>query len=154
MMNPRYREVKASDIPEYKAESGVKVKVIAGKYNGRVGPVKDIICDPEYLDVSIPAGKKFEHKIDKRHTVFAYVLEGEGYFDPDKNKVVSTENLVLFSGGENVVIETSEKPFRFLLISGKPIDEPVAWYGPIVMNTEEELEQAFEEYQNGTFIKD
>jgi redox-sensitive bicupin YhaK (pirin superfamily) len=82
------------------------------------------------------------------------VLEGKGSFDPDKKKVVSNENLVLFSDGEDVAIEASEKPLRFLLISGKPIKEPVAWYGPIVMNTEEELEQAFKEYQNGTFIKD
>jgi redox-sensitive bicupin YhaK (pirin superfamily) len=81
-------------------------------------------------------------------------IEGEGYFDPDKEKSISRENLVLYSDGENVAIEASEKPLRFLLISGKPIDEPVAWYGPIVMNTEEELKQAFEEYQNGTFIKD
>jgi len=153
MMRPRYREIKADDIPEYKAENGAKVKVIAGKFNGHVGPVKDIICEPEYLDVKVPAGIKFEHKIDKANTVFAYVLEGEGYFDPDKKKAVSNESLILYSGGENVVIEASEKPLRFLLISGKPIDEPVAWYGPIVMNTEEELRKAFDEYQNGTFIK-
>jgi redox-sensitive bicupin YhaK (pirin superfamily) len=153
MMEPRYRDVKASDIPEYKAANGVKVKVIAGKFNGHVGPVKDIICDPEYLDVSVPAGQKFEHKVEKGHTAFAYVLEGVGYFDPKKEKAIAQENLVLFSDGEDVVIEASEKPLRFLLISGKPIDEPVAWYGPIVMNTEEELEQAFEEYRNGTFIK-
>jgi hypothetical protein len=153
MMKPRYRDVKATDIPGYKAENGVKVKVIAGKFNGHVGPVKDIICDPEYLDVSVPADEKIEHHIAKGHTVFAYVLEGEGYFDPDKEKAIPRENLVLFSNGENVAIEASEKPLRFLLISGKPIDEPVAWYGPIVMNTEEELKQAFDEYQNGTFIK-
>ncbi len=154
MMKPRYRDVKAADIPEHQAESGVKVKVIAGKFAGRLGPVKDIICDPEYLDVSVPAGKKFEHHVAKGHTVFAYVLEGEGYFDPDKEKAIPRENLVLFSDGENVAIEASEKPLRFLLISGKPINEPVTWYGPIVMNTEEELKLAFEEYQNGTFIKD
>lgn len=153
MMEPRYREVKAKDIPEYEAENGIKVKVIAGKFKGYVGPVKDIICDPEYLDVSIPAGKKFEHNIKKGHTVFAYVLEGNGYFDADKTKAISNENLVLFLEGEKVAIEAIEKPLRFLLISGEPIREPVAWYGPIVMNTEEELNQAFEEYRNGTFIK-
>ena len=154
MMKPRYRDVKAAYIPEYQAESGVKVKVIAGKYNGHVGPVKDIVCDPEYLDVSIPSGKKFDHIVEKGHTVFAYILDGEGYFDPDKEKAIPKENLVFFFNGENVVIEASEEPLRFLLISGKPIDEPVAWYGPIVMNTEEELEKAFEEYRNGTFIKE
>ncbi len=154
MMEPRYREVKAADIPEYRAENGVKVKVIAGKFNGHVGPVKDIICAPEYLDVRIPAGKKFENKAEKGHTVFAYVLEGEGYFDPDKEKAILQENLVLFSDGESLVIEASEKQLRFILISGKPINEPVAWYGPIVMNTEDELQQAFEEYREGTFIKE
>jgi len=97
---------------------------------------------------------KVEHKVEKGHTVFAYVLEGEGYYDPDKEDAISRENLVLFSDGEKVAIEAAEGPLRFLLISGKPIDEPVAWYGPIVMNTEEELKQAFDEYQNGTFIKD
>jgi redox-sensitive bicupin YhaK (pirin superfamily) len=154
MMKPRYRDVKTADIPVYKAENGVKVKVIAGKFNGHMGPVQDIICDPEYLDVSVPAGEKFEHKVKREHTVFAYVLEGEGYFDTDKKKVIQRENLVLFSDGEKIAIEASEEPLRFLLISGKPIDEPVAWYGPIVMSTEEELELAFEEYRNGTFIKD
>jgi hypothetical protein len=82
------------------------------------------------------------------------VLEGGGYFDPDKKKAITRENLVLYSDGEDVAVEASENPLRFLLISGKPINEPVAWYGPIVMNTEEELKQAFEEYRNGTFIKD
>ncbi|MDH5744128.1 MAG: pirin family protein, partial [Candidatus Aminicenantes bacterium] len=149
-----YRDVRSEDIPEHKSENGVRVKVISGRFNGHVGPVKDIICDPEYLDVSVPAGKKFEHHVEKGHTVFAYVLEGVGYFDPDKKKAIPRENLVLFSDGEYVAIEASEEPLRFLLISGKPIDEPVAWYGPIVMNTEEELKLAFEEYQNGTFIKE
>lgn len=153
MMNPRYREVKAADIPEYESENGVKVKVISGKFSGHVGPVKDIICDPVYLDVRVSAGKKFEHHVGKGHTVFAYVLEGEGYFDPAKKKAIPRESLVLFSDGESLAIEASKEPLRFLLISGKPINEPVAWYGPIVMNTEEELKQAFEEYQRGTFIK-
>jgi redox-sensitive bicupin YhaK (pirin superfamily) len=154
MMEPRYREIKAADIPEYKEKNGVQVKVIAGEFNSHEGPVKDIICNPQYLDVSVPAGKTFAHKVEQGHTVFAYVLEGEGYFDMDKEQAVSNENLVLYSDGEDVVIEASDKSLRFLLISGKPIDEPVAWYGPIVMNTEEELEKAFEEYRNGTFIKD
>jgi redox-sensitive bicupin YhaK (pirin superfamily) len=153
MMKPRYREVKATDIPEYRSENGVRVKVISGKFNGHVGPVKDIICNPEYLDASVPAGRVFEHSVKKGHTVFAYVLEGTGYFDMDKKKTIPRENLVLFPEGEKVVVESSEGLLRFLLISGTPIDEPVAWYGPIVMNTEEELRQAFEEYRNGTFLK-
>ncbi|UCE23076.1 MAG: pirin family protein [Candidatus Aminicenantes bacterium] len=153
MMKPRYRDVRSKDIPEYRSENGTQVKVISGTYKERVGPVKDIICDPEYLDVSIPAGRKFEHDVKRGHTVFAYVLEGGGFFHPEKRESVLRENLVHFSDGETVVIEASEEPLRFLLISGKPIGEPVAWYGPIVMNTEEELKRAFEEYQNGTFIK-
>jgi len=152
MMKPRYRDVRAEDIPEHKSENGVKVKVISGRFNGLIGPVKDIICDPEYLDVFIPAGEKFEHTVKSGHTVFAYALEGEGFFDQKKEKRIHKENLVLFSGGERVVVEAAEEPLRFLLISGKPLGEPVAWYGPIVMNTEEELRQAFKEYQNGTFI--
>lgn len=153
MMKPRYREVRSEDIPEHRSEKDIKVKVISGQYKGLAGPVKDIICDPEYLDVSVPAGQKFEHTVKRSHTVFAYVLEGEGFFHPESKKSISRENLVLFSHGEELVIEASEKPLRFLLISGKPIGEPVTWYGPIVMNTEAELRQAFEEYQNGTFIK-
>jgi redox-sensitive bicupin YhaK (pirin superfamily) len=153
MMKPRYRDVRAEDIPEHKSENGVKVKVISGRFNGLVGPVKDIICDPEYLDVSVPAGEKFEHSVKSGHTVFAYILEGEGFFDQKKEKKIHKENLVLFSGGEGVAVESAEEPLRFLLISGRPLGEPVAWYGPIVMNTEEELRLAFEEYQNGTFIK-
>ena len=154
MMEPRYRDVRSEDIPEYKSEIGVKVKVISGRFNGHVGPVKDIICDPEYLDVSVPAGEKLEHTIKSGHTAFAYVLEGEGFFDQKKQHKILKENLVLFSDGEGVVVEAHKESLRFLLISGKPLREPVAWYGPIVMNTEEELRQAFEEYQNGTFIKD
>jgi redox-sensitive bicupin YhaK (pirin superfamily) len=153
MMKPRYRDVRSKDIPEYQSANGTRVNVISGRYKELVGPVKDIICDPEYLDVSIPAGKNFEHNVKRGHTVFAYVLEGKGFFHPEKKESVSRENLVHFSDGETVVIEASEEPFRFLLISGQPIGEPVAWYGPIVMNTEEELRLAFEEYQNGTFIK-
>jgi redox-sensitive bicupin YhaK (pirin superfamily) len=154
MMKPRYRDVRSRDIPEHRLENGTRVKVISGKYEELIGPVKDIICDPEYLDVSIPADQKFEHDVKQGHTVFAYVLEGEGFFHPEKKESVSRENLVHFSDGERVVIEASAEPLRFLLISGKPIGEPVAWYGPIVMNTEAELKMAFEEYQNGTFIKE
>lgn len=154
MMKPRYRDVRSEDIPEHSSDDGIQVKVISGQYNGLVGPVKDIICNPEYLDITIPAGKKFEHDVKKGHTVFVYVLEGEGFFHPEKKKSIPRESLVLFSDGEGVVIETSKQPLRFLLISGEPIGEPVAWYGPIVMNTEDELRLAFDEYQKGTFIKD
>jgi redox-sensitive bicupin YhaK (pirin superfamily) len=153
MMKPRYRDVKAQELAEHKLESGARVRVIAGKFKGIAGPVKDIISDPEYLDITVPKGVTFEHIIKSGYTVFAYVFEGGGFFDPSRQRTISAEHVVLFGDGENVVITAQNEPLRFLLISGKPIGEPVAWYGPIVMNTEEELALAFEEYRNGTFIK-
>lgn len=153
MMAPRYRDITAQNIPEYKHENGISVKIISGIYKGQLGPVRDIICEPEYLDIQIPAGKRFEHTIPAGLTAFAYVLEGEGYFDSEKEERVKLEHLVLYDSGDVISIEASPTQLRFLLISGKPIGEPVAWYGPVVMNTEEELAQAFAEYRNGTFIK-
>jgi hypothetical protein len=153
MMKPRYRDVKAQDLAEHKLESGVRVRVIAGKFKGIAGPVKDIISDPEYLDITVPEGATFEHSIKREHTVFSYLLEGNGIFDPDRQHSISAEHVVLFGSGDKVMISSESGPLRFVLISGKPIGEPVAWYGPIVMNTEEELARAFEEYKNGTFIK-
>jgi len=153
MMKPRYRDVKAQDLVEHKLESGVRVRVIAGKFKGIAGPVKDIVSDPEYLDISMPEAATFEHIIKSGHTVFAYVLEGKGFFDPGRQQTISAEHVVLLGGGEKVAISAENGPLRFLLISGKPIHEPVAWYGPIVMNTEEELALAFEEYRKGEFIK-
>ncbi len=153
MIKPRYRDVSAATIPEYKEKNGVKVKVISGNYKDYIGPVKDIICDPEYLDIEIPSQERFEHSIVFGHTALAYVLNGEGYFDSDQKETIKAEHAVLFSDGSKVRIEALDKTLRFVLISGKPIGDPVAWHGPIVMNTEEELALAFEEYRNGTFIK-
>jgi len=170
MMEPRYRDVKSKQIPEVTLDRGVKVKIICGEVNGMKGPVQDIVIDPEYLDITVPSKSNFTHPVKRGHTVFAYVIEGKGYFDPGKDTYayeaggtnyfdfkrecfMSSETLILFDKGDEVVISTEEKPVRFLLISGKPIGEPVAWYGPIVMNTQEELKIAFEEYQNGSFIK-
>jgi redox-sensitive bicupin YhaK (pirin superfamily) len=154
MMKPRYRDIRAEDFPQYQSENGVTVKIISGKYKELVGPVKDIICDPEYLDVRVAEGARFEHNVKRGHTLFAYTLEGKGFFDPEKKEKIPSENLVLYNDGEKIIVESAGEPLRFLLISGQPIGEPVAWYGPIVMNTEEELSIAFEEYRNGTFIKD
>lgn len=151
MMNPGYQEITEEQIPEI-AIAQTSIKVIAGTLNGIKGPVQDIVIDPEYLDVSISEGT-FVHNVKAGYTVFAYILEGEGYFDQNQDQVVRSEQLVLFSDGIQVVVQATEKPLRFLLISGKPIKEPVAWYGPIVMNTEDELKLAFEEYRNGTFLK-
>ena len=170
MMEPRYRDVKRLQIPEVSLAQGVRVKIICGRVNGAEGPVRDIVTDPEYLEVSVPAGAAFHHPIQRGHTAFAYVIEGEGYFDPerdayaheviganyfdfDRRCVCGDRAIVLYGDGEVVVVEAMASPVRFLLISGLPIGEPVAWYGPIVMNTREELRLAFEEYQQGTFIK-
>ena len=153
MMNPRYRDITKEQIPEVSMNDSVRVKIICGEVNGVKGPVQDIITDPEYLDVSIEPNSEFKHAVDNYHNVFAYVVEGEGVFDPSREALVNAGNLVIYKEGNEVVVRTKEKPVRFLLISGKPIGEPVAWRGPIVMNTEEELRIAFNEYNKGTFIK-
>jgi quercetin 2,3-dioxygenase len=170
MIDPRYRGIVASDIPEATLKGGVRVRVICGKVGKVHGPVRDVVVDPEYLDVTVPAETTFTHLIKRGYTAFAYVIEGEGYFDPERNayshEVVganyfdfrqkckgSAEDLVLYGDGDEVLITTQETSVRFLLVSGKPIGEPVAWYGPIVMNTQEELRIAFEEYEEGTFVK-
>jgi redox-sensitive bicupin YhaK (pirin superfamily) len=170
MMQPRYQEIKSSRIPELLMPKGLKVRIICGDVNGVEGPVKDIITDPEYLDVTLPADEKFKRITVQGYTVFAYVIEGKGHFDDGKSRCVlelegsryldslenctiESESLVLFGDGDSIEVTAGEKGVRFLLISGKPIGEPVAWYGPIVMNTQEELKTAFEEYRSGTFIK-
>jgi redox-sensitive bicupin YhaK (pirin superfamily) len=153
MMEPRYREVTNEQIQEVSIDKGVTIRVISGEVNKKRGPVKDIVVDIEYLDVTMGSGTEFEHSIKKGYRAFAYVIEGSGYFDSEKRRSIGKEHLVIFKDRENVKITADDKNLRFLLISGRPIGEPVAWYGPIVMNTQEELEIAFEEYQNGTFIK-
>jgi redox-sensitive bicupin YhaK (pirin superfamily) len=153
MMNPRYRDITKEQIPEVTVNDNVRVKIICGEVNGVKGPVQDIVTDPEYLDVSIEPNSEFKHAIDNDHNVFAYVIEGEANFDPSKDEIVGKEHLVIFREGDEIAINTKDRPVRFLLISGKPIGEPVAWRGPIVMNTEEELRIAFNEYSKGTFIK-
>ncbi len=153
MMGPRYRDLREQDIPKCPLTSGGTVKVVAGSFNGCRGPVRDLIGDPEYLDVSLPGRTEFVHPVAKGHTAFAYVLEGEGGFAPGQEEAIPAETLVLFDDGNSVSIKAAESGLRFLLISGRPLGEPVAWRGPIVMNTEEELEIAFAEYRNGTFIK-
>jgi redox-sensitive bicupin YhaK (pirin superfamily) len=153
MMAPRYRGIESRDIPEIRTAEGVSIKVLAGRVSGVNGPVKDIVTNPEYLDVHVPAGTVFEHPISLDHNAFAYVLEGKGIFGPGPQKETAAEHLVLFGEGDSVSVQALQEGLRFILVSGKPIGEPVAWRGPIVMNTEEELALAFEEYRNGTFIK-
>ena len=153
MMPPRYQEVKSSEIPEVVTESGARVRIICGKIDGTCGPVSEIVTDPEYMDVIVPPGKEFTHSVKKGHTVFAFIFEGDGYFDENKSRLIGTDHLVLFDDGEQIIARAGENQLRFLLVSGMPIGEPIAWYGPIVMNTREELETAFREYREGSFIK-
>jgi redox-sensitive bicupin YhaK (pirin superfamily) len=120
--------------------------------DGVTGPVRDIMTDPEYLDVTVPAGSRFGHPAPRGRAVFAYVFEGSGFFDPGGGPV-GREKAILFSDGDEVVATAGQEPVRFLLVSGRPLKEPVAWRGPIVMNTEDELRRAFQEYQDGTFVK-
>jgi redox-sensitive bicupin YhaK (pirin superfamily) len=170
MMAPRYRDVKAAEIPEVALDDGARIRIICGRVGGTEGPVRDIVTDPVYLDVTVPPGSEHFHPTRPDHTAFAYVIEGKGYFckekdpftyemqgenyfDMQREPFASNGTLVLFRRGDGVMVSTEEEPVRFLLWSGRPIGEPVAWYGPIVMNTEQELRVAFEEYHNGTFIK-
>ena len=153
MMNPRYQEVKSSQIPEISTDNGTHIKIICGKVNKTQGPVKDIVTDPEYLDIRVLPKTTFEYPTKSGYTVLAYVIEGDGHFDLEAGSSTGKENLVIFDDGEKIVINAGENGVRFLLMSGKPIKEPVAWRGPIVMNTQEELQQAFEDYRNGTFVK-
>ena len=170
MMEPRYRGIFAKDIPLVTVGGNVSIKVIAGKVNGTMGPVRDIVTDPEYLDVTVPARSEFTHATVTGHTVFAYVIEGHGFFCKEKTPLpyetedaayfgmrrdpfIGNGELVLYGNGTQIVVSTESEPVRFLLISGKPIDEPVAWHGPIVMNTRQQLQIAFDELDNNTFIK-
>lgn len=155
MMNPRYRDIHSSRIPEVSLDGGVTARVISGEAAGIKGPVRDIVVDPLYMDVTVPAGSVFSHPVKDGYTTFAYVLEGSGYFDNKKNKLIEDHHLAIFEDSGYLEITGGEAAdgVRFLLVAGKPINEPVAWYGPIVMNTREELQAAFDEYQKGTFIK-
>jgi redox-sensitive bicupin YhaK (pirin superfamily) len=153
MMEPRYRDVKKDDIPTVSPDKGVSLNIICGEIEGTSGPVKDIVTDPEYFDVRMTASTEFVHSVYADHNVFAFVYEGEAFFGPSGETRAGAEHLVLFDEGDEVYIKTGKDDARFLLVSGKPIGEPVAWRGPIVMNTDEELRVAFSEYRNGTFIK-
>lgn len=153
MMNPRYRGVLASEIPSAVVRKGVDVKVIAGDMDGAKGPVKDLVVDAQYLDIAIAPGKEFEHEIGEGKCAFAYVFQGKGQFDADPGSEVGAEQLAIFKDGPAVRIRGGSDGVRLLLVSGTPLREPVAWRGPIVMNTQRELEIAFDEYWRGTFIK-
>lgn len=150
MMPPRYRGITADQIPEVELEDGINVKVIAGSIGGAKGPMDDIVINPEYFDCAVPAGQTFVHRMNPDYTAFIYVIDGVG-----ETGGIALENgtLVLFDEGHQLAVSAASQPLRFLLLSGKPLNEPVAWRGPIVMNTQAELELAFQEYREGTFIK-
>ncbi len=153
MTAPKYRDVGAGKIPELITEARARIKVVAGTVDDAVGPVTDVVTEPQYLDVSLPRRTTLRHTTSPEHTVFAYVFEGEARFGPGSASLAKQHNLVVFDRGTQLLVQSRELPARFLLVSGKPIGEPVAWKGPIVMNTQDELEQAFAEYRQGTFLK-
>jgi quercetin 2,3-dioxygenase len=170
MMDPRYRGVESRRIPQVAPAKGATVRVICGTIGNVSGPVRDVVTDPEYFDVSLDRETEFRQAVKKGHTVFAYIVDGRAafcseknpfryeaetvsYFEFQRDPFLKKGNVVLFTDGEELTVATEDDPVRFLLISGKPIGEPVAWYGPIVMNTQAELETAFEEFERGTFIK-
>jgi len=150
MMDPRYRDITAADIPVVQRPDGTTIKVIAGTVDEARGPMEEIVIDPEYLDCAVPPDTAFIHSTRPGHTLFAYVIGGTAEID---GRAVADRDLVLFNDGSQLLVQAGEKGVRFLLVSGAPLREPIAWRGPIVMNTEEELDIAFEEYRNGTFIK-
>jgi redox-sensitive bicupin YhaK (pirin superfamily) len=171
MTEPRYQDVSSKDIPEVIDDDGTRVRVICGSFWGQSGPVDGIAADPRYLDVSVPPGQRKTLPVETARHAFAYVFEGAGTFrdasDPvgvrtehvgpgDGQVIEETGNrsLVLFDSGDEVSVQAGEAGIRFLLVSGKPLEEPVAWRGPIVMNTDEQLRQAYAELSSGTFIKD
>jgi redox-sensitive bicupin YhaK (pirin superfamily) len=154
MMNPRYQEIKSKEIPVIATENGVEIKIICGEINGRQGPAKDIVIDPEYLDITIPPNTQYIHPTKKGYTAFAYVIAGKGATGGEaKSAEVENRWLVLYQDGEQVSFKAGKEGMRVLFVSGKPLNEPIAWGGPIVMNTQEELDLAFEEFRGGKFIK-
>ena len=170
MTTPRYQDVVSGDIPEVVEDDGTTVRVVCGEFWGKRGPVEGVAADPNYLDIWVPPGRKRSFAVDTRRHAFAYIFEGSGTFrDASQPFGVLTEkdgpvetvaremtgnrSLVLFDSGDEVTVQSGDEGIRFLLVSGRPLEEPVAWYGPIVMNTQAELYQAVQELRAGTFIR-
>jgi redox-sensitive bicupin YhaK (pirin superfamily) len=170
MTPPRYQEVKATEIPEVTDDDGTRVRLVCGKFWGKSGPVTGIATDPTYIDVSVPPGRRKTLPVEISRHAFAYVFAGSGKFsnasgplevptelvggtDTMPMEFAENRSLVLFDRGDEVVVQAGDEGIRFLLVSGKPLEEPVAWRGPIVMNTQEQLRQAFHEINEGTFLK-
>ncbi len=171
MMTPRYRDIKPNEIPLVERKDGSKIKIICGNIEGVEGPAKDIITKPTYLDITIPPRTEFTLETPDNHTAFAYVIDGEAYFDPrkdtyahdmspdgylhfERDPIIRPRSLVRYKSGKRILVSTKDLSVRFLFASGIPLKEPIAWYGPIVMNTRKQLKQAFDDYRNGNFIKD
>jgi redox-sensitive bicupin YhaK (pirin superfamily) len=169
MTEPRYQEIQSTDIPEITDDDGTRARVVCGEFWGANGPVDGIAGNPVYIDVSVPPGKRKTFPVETQSHAFAYVFEGAGKFcnasgplavptesmgwlDTKPPTQADNRSLILFDRGDEVTVQAGEEGIRFLLISGRPLKEPVAWYGPVVMNTMEELQQAFEELQRGTFL--
>jgi redox-sensitive bicupin YhaK (pirin superfamily) len=171
MTAPRYQDIPAAVIPEVTDDDGTHVRIITGDFWGKKGPVEGVAADPRYIDVFVPPGKRKKLPVELGRHAFAYVFEGSGTFSgasqpfgvlteketPAGETLVREQtgnrSLVVFDSGDAVTVQAGDEGIRFLLVSGKPIEEPVAWYGPIVMNTQSELQQAVSELRNGTFIK-
>lgn len=154
MMDPRYQEIKSKTIPVLKPRKDISIRVIAGRVNAVKGPVRDIVADPEFLDITLGPDTIFEHPVKPGYTALAYVIGGEGTFDADEGHPVGNQDVILFGDGSSIWVRSSGSGMRFLFLSGKPIGEPVAWRGPVVMNTPDELRSAFKEYDDGTFIRE
>jgi hypothetical protein len=153
MSRPRYQEIPAAAIPVARRADGVTVRVVAGESEGVRGPVTEIAADPEYLDVTVPSGTEYVQAVPEGHAALAYVFEGDGVFGEEGGQVVPSPRMVVFGDGDRVRAKAAgKKPLRFLLLSGKPLGEPIARYGPFVMNTKEEIEQALEDLRKGTFV--
>ena len=155
MTEPRYQDILSNEIPEIKTEDGARIRVIAGTVGSVLGPVTGIAVELTYLDVFIPPHASFTRQIDRGHTAFAYVFEGEAKFavdDRGDGTMIAHPRLVAWGAGDYVTITTAENPVRFLLVSAKPLHEPIARYGPFVMNTREEIEETLRDLRQGTFV--
>jgi len=156
MMKPRYQEFRQQEIPVVEKANGVRVRIIAGKVDETEGVVRDIQAEPTYMDVVLPANSTFKQEVPKGHNVFAYIFRGEGYFGisaNDDRPLIKADRLVVFDDGDCVEVESRGNGLRFLLVSGKPLNEPIARYGPFVMNTQTEIREALDDLQRGTFVK-
>jgi len=154
MGQPRYQNIFADQIPQVSRGDGVKILVIAGVVDDVRGPVTEIEANPIYLDITVPQNGKFKHPVEKGHTAFAYVFEGQGLFGgSNAEEAINHPRLVEFGDGDFVTVKAADQHVRFLLVSGKPLKEPIARYGPFVMNTQEEIQQALEDLRNGTFVR-